>query len=404
MLSAPDPVTPTESVPSARWSWARLLDLILTADYKQRRCIKVLGLTTIVTATCVGIMIYGAHLDMFPVGPVIWIGAAVALSTVTFYTWFRTGWNRLMAEPTLTFPQMVVGHTLIAAGYCFSGPVHAGAMVVIPLASMFGMFNMHKRGSRAAAAYGLTVMGAAVLWRTTTDPLVYQWRIELVYYIFILVGLPMISVLSLQLLSMRERLKSQKIALERALVHIQEMATHDELTGLTNRRHMISLLREHAQRQSRGGPPFYIGMIDLDHFKNVNDTYGHAVGDDALRAFAKQARFVLRNTDIIARWGGEEFLLLLPETPPGYPAVGIERLRTSFNEVQVSDTAPDLRVHFSCGLSRYCDGEAIEQAVERADRAVYAAKEGGRDRVVVIEGPCTEDAANSPLTAQPNVA
>src|SRR5690606_30366864 len=141
-----------------------------------------------------------------------------------------------------------------------------------------------------------------------------------------------ISRLSDRLMAMRTRLKTQKVALEQALTHIKEMASRDELTGLPNRRRMMALLQEHAMRPARGGPRFYVGIIDLDHFKNINDSYGHAAGDAVLRSFAAQAQVVLRGTDIIGRWGGEEFLLLLPETPPGEPTLGVARLRDSLKD------------------------------------------------------------------------
>jgi diguanylate cyclase (GGDEF)-like protein len=146
----------------------------------------------------------------------------------------------------------------------------------------------------------------------------------------------------------------------------------------------MSMAQDHAQRRARGGTPFYVAIVDLDHFKNVNDTWGHAVGDETLRAFATQAQAVLRTTDVIGRWGGEEFLLLLPESPPGEPTVGIERLRVRLADLAVSAAAPELRIRFSAGFTRYHDGEAIGQAIERADRALYEAKAAGRDRTIVI--------------------
>jgi diguanylate cyclase (GGDEF)-like protein len=204
------------------------------------------------------------------------------------------------------------------------------------------------------------------------------------YFVLVATVMSIISQLSVQLMNMRVRLKTQKLALENALAHIQEMATRDELTGLVNRRCMMGLLNEHALRRMRGGPDFYIAMVDLDHFKSVNDSHGHAVGDEALRAFACQALAVLRTTDIIGRWGGEEFLLLLPETPPGEPTVGVARLRAHLACTQVCRVVPGLRVAFSAGFARYHEGEPVDQTIERADRALYAAKSAGRNRSVVL--------------------
>jgi diguanylate cyclase (GGDEF)-like protein len=237
---------------------------------------------------------------------------------------------------------------------------------------------------RNVCLYTLALVGAVMAWRARTDPLEYPMRLEWIYFMLLATVLAMISQLSVQLMDMRLRLKTQKLALENALARIQEIATRDELTGLPNRRSMMGLLQEHALLRARGGLPFYVAMVDLDHFKDVNDTWGHAVGDEALRAFATQARTVLRNTDVIGRWGGEEFLLVLPESPPGEPTVGVERLRARLANLVPCPSAPELRIRFSAGFTRYAEGEPIGQAIERADRALYVAKAEGRNRTVVF--------------------
>jgi diguanylate cyclase (GGDEF)-like protein len=248
---------------------------------------------------------------------------------------------------------------------------------------VFGMFSLRAEAVRNVCLYTLALVGAVMAWRARTDPLEYPVHLEWIYFVLLATVLAVISQLSVQLMGMRLRLKTQKIALENALARIQEIATRDELTGLPNRRSMMALLQEHALLRARGGLPFYVAMVDLDHFKSVNDTFGHAVGDEALRAFATQAQTVLRNTDVIGRWGGEEFLLLLPESPPGEPTVGIERLRARLAGLVPCPSAPELGIRFSAGFTRYVEGEPIGQAIERADRALYDAKAGGRNRTVV---------------------
>jgi diguanylate cyclase (GGDEF)-like protein len=147
---------------------------------------------------------------------------------------------------------------------------------------------------------------------------------------------------------------------------------------------MLALLADAVARHACGGPGFTVALADLDHFKKVNDTFGHRVGDAALVSFAEQARTHLRSSDVVARWGGEEFLLLLPETPQGDPNTGIERLRAALPAIQVSGQVPHLRLAFSTGLTRYIDAEPVDDMIERADRALYAAKSAGRNRSVVL--------------------
>ncbi len=249
---------------------------------------------------------------------------------------------------------------------------------------VFGMFSLRPAALRVASLYTVAVMGAVMYWCVRNQPEHYPARLELFNFALTAIVMIAISQLSGQLMDMRTRLKTQKIALEQALTHIKEMAARDELTGLPNRRRMMELLQEHATRHARGGPRFFVCIIDLDHFKSINDTFGHAAGDAVLRAFANQAQQVLRTTDMIGRWGGEEFLLLLPETPPGEPTLGVARLRDTLAVMPASPSLPDLRVRFSAGFARYEDGEPIDQAIERADRALYAAKSAGRNRSVVL--------------------
>ena len=370
----------------ARTLTTAFTELILTRDRRQRRCIAVQLLTALLMSICIGALSFGAHMGIIAAFQVQVLGALCAGSSTVFFIMFRTGYNQRCADPTLAFPQTIVAQTLIAGGYAICGPFHAAALMMFALVMVFGMFSMRASAVRMSCIFTLGILALVIGWRVRTDPKDYPASIEMIYFMLLGTALPAISGLSSHLMKMRTRLKQQKAALEEALERIHDMATRDELTGLPNRRFMMTQLQEHAQRRSRGGLPFYIGMVDLDHFKSVNDTYGHAVGDDVLRAFGSQARTALRTTDLIGRWGGEEFLLVLPETPTGVgePTVSVARLRCNLVRTEVSAAEPQLRVAFSSGFTRYVEGEPIGQAIERADRALYQAKSAGRNRSVVL--------------------
>ncbi len=385
MISAPPALaaTPDPSAPQRR-SGTRLFELVFSRDPRQQRCLLVLMLTFLVHGVGLSMMAYGSYQGMFPPGPPRVQAAVTVLLTLGFFSFIRAGWNQRFADPTLAFPQALVGQTLAAGAYAVTGPLHAAALMLFCLVMIYSMFDMKVNRARTLAVYATALLGIVMLWRTHTDPAIYIAQQELLYFVMAATVLGAISQLAMLLASMRRRLTRQKNELQQAMAHIQEMATHDELTGLANRRHILDLLNEHAMRHARGGPSFYVAMADLDHFKHINDAHGHAVGDEALRTFARQAQSQLRNTDVIGRWGGEEFLLLMPETPPGDPNVGLERLRSNLAQCPASEVAPELRVLFSAGLSRYRDGEKIGDTIERADRAVYAAKAGGRNQTVAL--------------------
>jgi diguanylate cyclase (GGDEF)-like protein len=374
----------TQPAAPARLWLDRLADAVLSRDHKQRRCLTVLLLASTVYAVGIALLAFGADLGVFNLHEVLVLALLAASASAAFYVAIRSGWNQRRADPTLAFPQTIAAQTIIAGSYAVTGPLHAATLSLLALVMVFGMFSMRAEAVRAVCLYTLALVGAVMAWRARTDPQLYPAPLEWIYFVLLVTVMTAISQLSVQLMAMRVRLKSQKLALESALTRIQEIAVRDELTGLPNRRNMMNQLQENALRRSRGGLPFYIAMVDLDHFKNVNDSFGHATGDALLRAFATQAQAVLRNTDVIGRWGGEEFLLLLPESPPGEPTVGIERLRASLASVPACAHAPQVRISFSAGFTRYREGEPVAQAIDRADRALYEAKARGRNCTVVL--------------------
>lgn len=163
------------------------------------------------------------------------------------------------------------------------------------------------------------------------------------------------------------------------------LAATDPLTGCFNRREFSAIAEREALRASRYHHPLSILMLDLDYFKRLNDTYGHAAGDKALQRFTMICTNALRNVDIFGRWGGEEFVALLPETDLQGATVIAERLRklTSDNILTFNDHKINFSV--SIGIAEFKDGETtVDTAMSRADTAVYDAKKAGRNRISVF--------------------
>jgi diguanylate cyclase (GGDEF)-like protein len=363
--------------------WRRLPALVLTEDFRQRRRITLVLMTACVYLVCSAILLYGAWSGLFPARGAAMLALLSATTPCVFYVLVRSGFNLRFARPSLALPQALCAQTLIAAAYAVSGPVHPATLILLATVMVFGMFEMSTASVWKLVAYSIAAIGVVMAWRSHQDPLTYPARLQLIYFILAATALPSISSLSIQLHQMRARLRKQKAELESALHQIRRAATHDELTGLPNRRHMLTLLAEHVDRHARGGADFMIALVDMDHFKQVNDNFGHRVGDEALSCFTRQARQHLRSTDIVGRWGGEEFLIILPESPPGDPNIGIERLRGALAVTEASRAAPHLRLAFSSGLTRYVPGEDIDDVIERADQALYAAKAAGRNRTAL---------------------
>ena len=168
----------------------------------------------------------------------------------------------------------------------------------------------------------------------------------------------------------------------RAEVALAKAATTDYLTGLFNRRAMVHLLELEAARQPRSKRPYSIILCDVDHFKAVNDHHGHAVGDDALVRLAAVLRENLRGQDAVARWGGEEFLVFLPETRLEGALLVAEKIRAAIGDQPHEVSGHALRLTVSFGVATYRDGMTVTEQVRLADAALYRAKAEGRNRVV----------------------
>jgi len=161
------------------------------------------------------------------------------------------------------------------------------------------------------------------------------------------------------------------------------IATTDALTGIFNRRHFMALLAREQHRADRYATSFSLLMLDIDHFKRINDTYGHLVGDEAIKAMAGAAAKFLRPTDMIGRFGGEEFVVMLPHTDEAGAVVAAERIRQSVAEVVVPAGSQDVRFTVSIGVATYVRRAKLDQLFECTDKALYAAKSGGRNQVCV---------------------
>ncbi len=362
----------------------QLATLILGHERKQQLRISRSLTAAFVFLACIGLQIY-AYRHGFMEAQYVWRLSIVILVNVVFwYALLRSGLNLRFRDPALTLPQVLSALTIITYAYSVTGRIHGSIMMLLTLVQVFGIFNMSQRDSRLAGFYSLGLMGCAMVYKTLTDPENYPYQLELAHFILIAAILPTISSLAGQLNSMRMRLQSQKNELAQALTRIQILATRDELTGLFNRRHMMEVLTQHQKRLIRSGHHrFCLALLDIDHFKRINDTHGHGVGDEVLREFAATLQRALRDTDVLARWGGEEFLLLINDTSPELANIGLERARDMLAAAPLLAHMPDLRVTFSAGLTGYDDVEELSICIERADQALYRAKAEGRNRTVI---------------------
>ncbi|HWT54377.1 MAG TPA: GGDEF domain-containing protein, partial [Rhodocyclaceae bacterium] len=180
----------------------------------------------------------------------------------------------------------------------------------------------------------------------------------------------------------RRRLEAANRQLSSLNDELHEQATHDFLTGTHNRRAFNALLSNELERVKRYGGDLSLGVIDIDHFKQINDSRGHAVGDQALKFLVDNISQRMRRSDVLARLGGEEFVLLMPNTSVDEAVRVIDRMREAISALPLPGHEPELRFTFSAGVAGWRPGVSDRALLNAADEALYAAKGSGRDRVL----------------------
>lgn len=184
------------------------------------------------------------------------------------------------------------------------------------------------------------------------------------------------------------KIKTLQDSLKKSNQALMELSNTDPLTHLSNRRFLMKTLEKELQRCERSQKPMALIMVDVDHFKPVNDTYGHQQGDVVLQTLADQMKAHLRDYDLAARFGGEEFALVLPETALAEAVQVAERLRVAISELRIPAGHDEIRLTISLGVATYPHPKVrtVDNLILEADRALYNAKEKGRNRVETIFG------------------
>ncbi|WP_277052851.1 GGDEF domain-containing protein [Zestomonas thermotolerans] len=317
-------------------------------------------------------------------GIAVLFSALVVASQLVFLALFASGLNRRFKDPSLTEPQVLTAlfwHTcLLALLENGRGPL----LVLYAVILMFGIFQLPPRVFIRCSILAFAGFLGLVLWelgvgRLADPPLAL---LEVCVLLLVLVWL---SLFSSYVQSLRQRMRKRRFALQahqdtlrNMMRQLEDQVATDELTGLFNRRHFLRLA-ERALEELDAGRQHGLALIDLDHFKQINDHHGHAGGDRVLQTFAAVARACLRDGDILARYGGEEFVLLLPDADADRVASCCERLREAFASAEPVGVGVE-RLSLSVGMTLLRAGDQLDEALHRADQALYRAKRNGRNR------------------------
>ncbi|MDP1867700.1 MAG: GGDEF domain-containing protein [Bradyrhizobium sp.] len=294
----------------------------------------------------------------------------------------ETGFNDRFEDHYLTIFQMGC-NVALQLGFLMAAP-EIGYTFLSVLFLIFGFGALRMTSQQAIAVWTLTTLGLAPIFLLTDLPIAMPVstpaeRAAAMLAFVLTIG--QCAFVGLYGSSMRKMLYNRSSELKAANRRIEELAELDELTGSLNRRCIMHVLDEEVVRAHRGNTPCSVALIDLDWFKRINDTYGHPTGDEVLRAFAITVFANIRPIDKFGRYGGEEFLLLLPETSGEGAARILDRLRAIIADLDWSAFSPGMQVTISAGVATLKPNETPDIILARADSALYAAKARGRNRI-----------------------
>ncbi|MGB5079109.1 MAG: EAL domain-containing protein, partial [Burkholderiales bacterium] len=349
-------------------------------DPKQALRLRRFLLAAAVYAICVPLLALAHAFGMIALQPVIVTVALMAVANAGLYALFRTGLNQRFEDPSLTWHQLFFANVvLMYAVYSFD----QGRAIVLNMSLIiltFGVFRFNTREFvsttlQILAGYAL-VINLLMYYKPQTVNVYLEWF----QWVGLAAVLPLFAIIGGRISRLRERLRTSNEQLRSALGSIRQMATHDNLTGLPNRVLFNEELQRALARAERHRRQVALYFMDLDRFKNINDTLGHQFGDRVLQEAARRLMSCVREGDLVARLGGDEFVLLVEEVGEQSTLTEIARkLLAAVGELRAID-GQELNVSLSIGICLYpADGRDAKALLAGADIAMYRAKEQGRN-------------------------
>jgi diguanylate cyclase len=352
---------------------------------KQRQSLRkrMLGMAFLSYLVPLALMALACYHGLIPPKVVFYFAAMVLISNLVFLLMFQTGFNLWFREPSLTALQMAASilPTLYVIYYIEDGQARATVMLVVVLPLLFGILALTFRQFMVVGAWFLStycILMLNIWWR---KPEVMDPTLEFIQLVAFILVIGTSSAMGGFIYGLRMKLRDRNAKLKQAVATIEELVSLDSLTGIYNRRHLFQILNQEINRCGRSQNTFCLCIMDIDHFKQVNDTYGHQAGDTVLREMADNISRELRSIDCFGRYGGEEFLIVLPQTSLEGALIKAERVRQQVETLDFPKVAENFYITVSIGVAEHKEGESVDDTLARADQCLYAAKAAGRNQV-----------------------
>jgi diguanylate cyclase len=347
---------------------------------QQRRQIQgMIGVSYVVDAAVLLLYAYAGTIPLM-IGPAF---AACGLTLIACSIMLsELGFNDRFRDHYLVAPQSAA-NMMIMLGFTWIAP-EVGVMFLCTLFVVFSFSSLRSTPRQTMVIWTAMALGMSVLFLLTDKPIAmphgsYLERVATMLVFILTIGRCMF--VGMFSSSLKQSLYQSGQKLKEAYKRIEELAELDELTGSFNRRCIMRMLDEEIARAGRNASPCSIALIDLDWFKRINDAYGHPTGDEVLRTFAITMFANIRSADRFGRYGGEEFLLVLPDMAAEKAVRALDRLRAIIGDLDWSAFSPGMTVTISAGVATLRPNETPDSFLARADSALYAAKARGRNRI-----------------------
>ncbi|MBX9647110.1 MAG: GGDEF domain-containing protein [Xanthobacteraceae bacterium] len=356
-----------------------------TAKALARRAMQRRQILAMIAASCIidaGVLLLYAQAGTISVS----IGPAYAacglVMSAAFLILSELGFNDRFNDHYLVAPTSTA-FMLLAVTFIYLAP-EVGGLFLCTLFIIFSFSSLRSTPRQTIQIWTAMTIGLAALYLLTDKPISFPHDGPLERFASLLalvLSIGRCMFLGIFSSSMKASLYQSGLKLKEAYKRIEELAELDELTGSYNRRCIMRMLDEEIARAARSGAPCSIALIDLDWFKRINDAFGHPTGDEVLRTFAITMFANLRNSDRFGRYGGEEFLLVLPDMDADGAVRALDRLRAIISDLDWSAFSPSMKVTISAGVATLKPNETPDTFLARADSALYAAKARGRNRI-----------------------
>lgn len=328
---------------------------------------------------------------MLPGSIVLHYAISIILLNIIFFVLIKTNINLKFAEPSMTLAQVIVSIVppMYVMYFLDSGQARAVFLYLGIVPALYGILALSTRQFLGVAVWYVLNFSLMLGLLALNRPTALNASLDLIQLIALISVMTQMAWIGGYISELRSKLRKRNLELQTtteklgsAVEQIGELARRDELTGLYNRRHLFEVLGQECNRIGRQQGTFSICIADIDFFKQINDEYGHQIGDIVLRKVALSLEQSLRNIDCVGRYGGEEFLIILAQTKLDGAKIKAERVRQQIENLDFTSIDGSLQITVSIGIAEHNPKESIDKTILRSDEALYRAKNSGRNKTL----------------------